>query len=255
MFTITTGNDTRHLANFFGSLSPQGIQRQYLQPGVAFNFDRYLAPHSDVLPQLVHEHQVGFVNRAVEASYRTRTALADGQGKLTPADAAMVEKQARGLARYLLFADEVPLPPGGVKGLDVVELGCGTGYVSGWLAARGARPVGIDNSPRQLETARACQAEFGRPYPILLGNAETLPFPDASFDLVIAVAVLEHVADPFRCVAEMRRVLAPSGHVYAVTPFLQPVHMGAYDFTRFTPIGHRRLFRWHAIRRIAERFF
>ena len=111
-----TGKFTNHLANFFGSLSPQGIQRQYLQPGVAFNFDRYLAPHSDVLPQLVHEHQVGFVNRAVEASYRTRTALADGQGKLTPADAAMLEKQARGLARYLLFADEAPLPPGGLPG-------------------------------------------------------------------------------------------------------------------------------------------
>ena len=76
-----------------------------------------------------------------------------------------------------------------------------------------------------------------------IADAHDLPFPDASFDLVIAVAVLEHVADPFRCVAEMRRVLAPAGHVYAVTPFLQPVHMGAYDFTRFTPIGHRRLFR------------
>ena len=84
--------------------------------------------------------------------------------------------------------DEVGmLPPGGVKGLDVVELGCGTGYVSGWLAARGARPVGIDNSPCQLETARACQAEFGRPYPILLGNAETLPFPDASFDFAVKI--------------------------------------------------------------------
>jgi SAM-dependent methyltransferase len=55
--------------------------------------------------------------------------------------------------------------------------------------------------------------------------------------------VFEHVADPARCVAEVARVLKPGGHVYAVTPFLQPVHMGAYDFTRFTPIGHRRLFR------------
>lgn len=76
-----------------------------------------------------------------------------------------------------------------------------------------------------------------------IADAHDLPFPDGGFDLVIAVAVLEHVADPQRCVAEMRRVLAPGGHVYADTPFLQPVHMGAYDFTRFTPIGHRRLFR------------
>lgn len=76
-----------------------------------------------------------------------------------------------------------------------------------------------------------------------IADAHDLPFADDSFDLIVASAVLEHVADPQRCVAEFRRVLAPRGLVYAVTPFLQPVHMGAYDFTRFTPIGHRRLFR------------
>jgi SAM-dependent methyltransferase/uncharacterized protein YbaR (Trm112 family) len=74
-------------------------------------------------------------------------------------------------------------------------------------------------------------------------DSHDLPFASGSFDLVIAVAVLEHVADPQRCVAEAHRVLAPDGFVYAATPFLQPVHMGAHDFTRFTPLGHRRLFR------------
>ena len=87
-----------------------------MQPGVTFSFDRYQVPHSDLLPQLVHEHQVGFVNRAVEAGYRTRSALADAQGKLTATDATMLDKQARTLTRYLLFADEAPLPPGGVPG-------------------------------------------------------------------------------------------------------------------------------------------
>lgn len=76
-----------------------------------------------------------------------------------------------------------------------------------------------------------------------IADAHDLPFEDGAFDLVIATAVLEHVADPQRCVAEIHRVLDRAGHVYAVTPFLQPVHMGAHDFTRFTPIGHRRLFR------------
>jgi SAM-dependent methyltransferase len=76
-----------------------------------------------------------------------------------------------------------------------------------------------------------------------IADAHDLPFESRSFDLVVAVAVFEHVADPARCAAEVVRVLRPGGHVYAVTPFLQPVHMGAYDFTRFTPIGHRRLFR------------
>jgi SAM-dependent methyltransferase len=75
-------------------------------------------------------------------------------------------------------------------------------------------------------------------------DAQALPFPDGHFTGVVAVAVLEHVADPWRCAEEMRRVLTQDGFIFADTPFLQPVHMGAYDFTRFTPLGHRRLFRY-----------
>src|SRR5436305_14955799 len=56
---------------------------------------------------------------------------------------------------------QVGMLPVDVAGLDVIELGCGTGYVSAWLARRGARPVGIDNSRAQLETARRFQREFG----------------------------------------------------------------------------------------------
>jgi SAM-dependent methyltransferase len=74
-------------------------------------------------------------------------------------------------------------------------------------------------------------------------DAHDVPFDAESFDAVLAPCVLEHVADPQRCVAEIQRVLKPQGLVFAVTPFLEPVHMGAYDFTRFTPLGHRRLFR------------
>jgi SAM-dependent methyltransferase/uncharacterized protein YbaR (Trm112 family) len=74
-------------------------------------------------------------------------------------------------------------------------------------------------------------------------DAHDIPWGDASFDLVIAEAVLEHVADPARCVAEMHRVLKPGGCIYAVTPFMQQVHLAGYDFTRFTQVGHRRLLR------------
>ena len=80
----------------------------------------------------------------------------------------------------------------------------------------------------------------------IICDAHNLPFADGTFEGVIAQAVLEHVADPYCCVAEIHRVLRPGGLVYAETPFMQQVHMGAYDFTRFTPLGHRRLFRWFA---------
>lgn len=75
-------------------------------------------------------------------------------------------------------------------------------------------------------------------------DAHDLPFADTSFDGVVASAVLEHVMDPIRCVAEIVRVLRPGGMVYAVTPFMQPVHMGRHDFTRWSHLGHRRLFRY-----------
>jgi SAM-dependent methyltransferase len=74
-------------------------------------------------------------------------------------------------------------------------------------------------------------------------DAHQLPFADSSFDAVIVQAVLEHVVSPHDMVAEIHRVLRPQGFVYAETPFMQQVHGGAYDFTRFTDLGHRRLFR------------
>jgi len=78
--------------------------------------------------------------------------------------------------------------------------------------------------------------------PAVVCDAHDLPFEDASFDLVVCEAVLEHVFDPARCVAEMHRVLRPDALVFATTPFMQQVHMGPYDFFRFTRSGHRALF-------------
>ncbi len=83
---------------------------------------------------------------------------------------------------------------------------------------------------------------FG-PRTILVCDAHNIPFRDDSFDGVIVQSVLEHVVDPWQCVEEIHRVLKEDGVVYAETPFMQQVHMGRYDFTRFTHLGHRRLFR------------
>ena len=76
---------------------------------------------------------------------------------------------------------------GDVAGLDVVELGCGTAYVSAWLARRGARPVGVDVTPAQLETARRCQQEFGIEFPLVEASAEDVPLPAESFDLATSM--------------------------------------------------------------------
>lgn len=75
---------------------------------------------------------------------------------------------------------------GDVNGLDVVELGCGTAYVSAWLAKRGARPVGVDVTPAQLATARRCQDEFAISFPLIEASAEVVPLPSESFDLAIS---------------------------------------------------------------------
>jgi len=77
----------------------------------------------------------------------------------------------------------------------------------------------------------------------LICDAHDLPFQDEAFDAVVVQAVLEHVVDPGRCVNEIYRVLKEDGVVYADTPFIQQVHGRQYDFTRFTRLGHRRLFR------------
>jgi ubiquinone/menaquinone biosynthesis C-methylase UbiE len=86
---------------------------------------------------------------------------------------------------------------------------------------------------------------FG-PRTTLVCDAHDIPFQNDSFDGVIVQAVLEHVVDPYGCVAEIRRVLKPAGIVYAETPFMQQVHEGRYDFTRFTHLGHRYLFKGFA---------
>jgi ubiquinone/menaquinone biosynthesis C-methylase UbiE len=93
------------------------------------------------------------------------------------------------------------------RGLDV---GCGTGALAMRLAAAGYEMVGIDPSEGMLDVLRRRAATIDA----VQGSATALPFDDDSFDLVITVAVLHHIADPGevrRALAEMVRVLKPYG--------------------------------------------
>ena len=108
---------TNHWANAIGQPQPgDKIEKLPVQPGERFSFSRYPVNTSDILPHLLHEHQAGFVNRVLQAGYVARTYLHQSNGNLSAAQKSELEKHAREIVRYLLFADEAPLPPGGIKG-------------------------------------------------------------------------------------------------------------------------------------------
>jgi SAM-dependent methyltransferase len=106
---------------------------------------------------------------------------------------------------------------GDVSGKDVVELGCGTAYVSAWLAKSGARPVGVDPTPAQLETARRMQEETGISFPLVEAAAEAVPLPDTSFDLAVSEYGASLWAVPERWLAEASRLLRPGGRLVFLT--------------------------------------
>lgn len=107
----------------------------------------------------------------------------------------------------------VSMLPEGLSGMRAVELGCGTAYVSAWLARAGAHPVGIDLSREQLATARAMQAEFGIGFPLVLADAERVPHRDSTFDLAISEYGASLWCDPHRWIPEAARLLVPGGHL------------------------------------------
>ena len=76
-----------------------------------------------------------------------------------------------------------------------------------------------------------------------IADAHYLPYLDKFFNIIIIQAVLEHVINPQKVVSEIYRVLKKDGLIYSETPFLQNIHEGPYDFTRFSHSGHRYLFR------------
>ena len=107
---------------------------------------------------------------------------------------------------------ELGMLPENMAGLDAIELGCGTAYVASWMARRGAsRVVGIDNSEQQLDTARRLSRDHGVELTLLHGNAETVPYDDASFDFAISEYGAAIWCDPYVWIPEAHRLLRPGG--------------------------------------------
>jgi len=100
-----------------------------------------------------------------------------------------------------------------VAGWDVVELGCGTAYWSAWLARLGARPVGVDLSERQLETAAILQREHDLSFPLVHASAEAVPLPDGSFDFAFSEYGAAIWCEPAAWLSEAFRLLRPGGRL------------------------------------------
>ena len=108
--------------------------------------------------------------------------------------------------------------PSGLAGKRVLEVGCGSAPCSRWLAAHGARPVGLDLSAAMLRHAAATGDRTGIRVPLVQAGAERLPFGDETFDLACsAFGAVPFVAEPGRVMREVARVLRPGGRfVFAV---------------------------------------
>jgi SAM-dependent methyltransferase len=146
---------------------------------------------------------------------------------------------------------EVQLLPD-VSGLDAIELGCGTGYVSALLMRRGARVVGLDNSGEQLATASMLQEEFDLRFPLVHADAERAPFDDASFDFAISEYGAAIWCDPYRWIPEAARILRPGGRLVSVAGaglmmlcFPTDDDSAPADTTLHRPYFGMHRFEWH----------
>lgn len=130
---------------------------------------------------------------------------------------------------------------GDVRGLDVVELGCGTAYVSAWLAGAGARPVAVDLSAEQLATARRLQDELGPTFPLVQGDGEQVPLASGCADLVVSEHGAAAWCDPERWLPEAARLLRPGGRLV----FLTNSHLSALCVPADEGVAGDRLLRGH----------
>ncbi len=108
---------------------------------------------------------------------------------------------------------ELEMLPETMHGLNAVELGCGTGYVSAWMARRGATVTGIDLSEQQLATARRLAREHDVDVEFVHGNAEATPFAGGQFDFAVSEYGAAIWCDPYVWIPEAHRLLRPGGQL------------------------------------------
>jgi ubiquinone/menaquinone biosynthesis C-methylase UbiE len=132
----------------------------------------------------------------------------------------------------------------GQSALDVLDAGCGTGFLSFELAARGHRVTGIDFAPAMLAEARRKAAERGIAIRFDEGDAEQLTFSPGSFDLVVSRHVLWTLPHPEAAIDEWIRVLRPGGRLAIIDgqfdpAFLVPAAENARTSTEYAAVGSR----------------
>jgi SAM-dependent methyltransferase len=134
-------------------------------------------------------------------------AFFDGYAAADDYDVFMPEASARLVDAFVRLSGLAP-------GARVADLGCGSGVFTALLEGAGYNCTGLDISAKLIEVGR-------RKYPgieFVVGDIESLPFPDGSFDGVLLGGVVHHFPDPSRCAAEVLRVLRPGGRFVAFDP-------------------------------------
>jgi SAM-dependent methyltransferase len=153
-----------------------------------------------------------------------------------------VERRVAALRRRI--APHMALADGGA----ILDVGAALGlYVGAWTRA-GYDAVGVEPWPEAVAASAQVGAAIGTELKIVEGVAERLPFADGSFDLVVAISVLEHVEDPRQVFAEVARVLRPGGGFYfyttsAVCPVQAEIRLFP-AFPWYPPPVRRAIMRW-----------